>query len=158
MKNESGRSMVEMLGVLAIISILSIVGVAGYKLAMYRYHAGQLIDLTEKFSFLIFDRCRSVFDSHSTALASIDSCTPNTPGIPTFENTGIGNFPEYIYNKSILFKRISLDENNKKYIIHTQLKFKTKEHCLSVKLTKGIKSGCRESSTPYSLSMETIEN
>jgi len=33
-KNESGRSMVEMLGVLAIIGVLSVGGIAGYKMAM----------------------------------------------------------------------------------------------------------------------------
>ena len=33
-KNESGRSMVEMLGVLAIIGVLSVGGIAGYKYAM----------------------------------------------------------------------------------------------------------------------------
>lgn len=35
--NQSGRSMVEMLGVLAIIGVLSIGGVVGYRLAMERY-------------------------------------------------------------------------------------------------------------------------
>ena len=33
-KNQSGRSMVEMLGVLAIIGVLSIGGIAGYRAAM----------------------------------------------------------------------------------------------------------------------------
>ena len=33
MKNESGRSMVEMLGVLAIIGVLSVGGIAGYTTA-----------------------------------------------------------------------------------------------------------------------------
>jgi len=33
-KNQSGRSMVEMLGVLAIIGVLSVGGIAGYKMAM----------------------------------------------------------------------------------------------------------------------------
>ena len=39
--NESGRSMVEMLGVLAIIGVLSIGGVAGYVLAMHRHMANE---------------------------------------------------------------------------------------------------------------------
>ena len=43
-KNESGRSMVEMLGVLAIIGVLSIGGIAGYTLAMNRYRANTLLD------------------------------------------------------------------------------------------------------------------
>ncbi|MBR6412779.1 MAG: type II secretion system protein [Alphaproteobacteria bacterium] len=42
--NESGRSMVEMLGVLAIIGVLSIGGIAGYTLAMNRYRANELLN------------------------------------------------------------------------------------------------------------------
>ena len=41
-KRESGRSMVEMLGVLAIIGILSITGVYGYTIAMRRYRASEI--------------------------------------------------------------------------------------------------------------------
>jgi len=39
LKSQSGRSMVEMLGVLAIIGVLSIGGIAGYTMAMNRYRA-----------------------------------------------------------------------------------------------------------------------
>ena len=39
--NESGRSMVEMLGVLAIIGVLSVMGIAGYTQAMKRYRANE---------------------------------------------------------------------------------------------------------------------
>ena len=42
MKNESGRSMVEMLGVLAIIGVLSVGGIAGYTMAMRKYRANEL--------------------------------------------------------------------------------------------------------------------
>lgn len=47
MKNltELGRSMVEMLGVLAIIGVLSIVGIQGYKKAMNKMKANELIDM-----------------------------------------------------------------------------------------------------------------
>ncbi len=43
-KLESGRSMVEMLGVLAIIGVLSIGGIAGYTMAMNRYKANELLN------------------------------------------------------------------------------------------------------------------
>lgn len=49
-KIESGRSMVEMLGVLAIIGVLSIGGIAGYTMAMNRYKANQIIDIASKLS------------------------------------------------------------------------------------------------------------
>ncbi len=41
---DSGRSMVEMLGVLAIIGILSIGGIAGYKAAMRKYQTNEFIN------------------------------------------------------------------------------------------------------------------
>ena len=40
-KTESGRSMVEMLGVLAIIGVLSIGGIAGYTQAMKKYRVNE---------------------------------------------------------------------------------------------------------------------
>ena len=46
--SELGRSMVEMLGVLAVIGVLSIVGIAGYKKAMNKIHANELMDLGMK--------------------------------------------------------------------------------------------------------------
>ena len=47
-KNESGRSMVEMLAVLAIVGVLSVGGIAGYTMAMNRYQAGQIFDYAIK--------------------------------------------------------------------------------------------------------------
>jgi hypothetical protein len=44
-KNEKGRSMVEMLGVLAIIGVLSVGGIAGYSKAMYRFKMNKTIDI-----------------------------------------------------------------------------------------------------------------
>ena len=35
--NQSGRSMIEMLGVLAIVGVLSVAGIAGYSKAMAKY-------------------------------------------------------------------------------------------------------------------------
>ena len=41
--NESGRSMVEMLGVLAIIGVLSVMGIAGYTQAMKKYRTNEAV-------------------------------------------------------------------------------------------------------------------
>ncbi len=43
-KNESGRSMVEMLGVLAVIGVLSVGGISGYSYAMKRQRISQTIN------------------------------------------------------------------------------------------------------------------
>ena len=53
-KLESGRSMVEMLGVLAIIGVLSIGGIAGYVLSMNRYRANAILDAANKYASLVF--------------------------------------------------------------------------------------------------------
>ena len=42
--NETGRSMVEMLGVLAIIGVLSVGGIAGYTMAMNKYKANEILN------------------------------------------------------------------------------------------------------------------
>ena len=42
--NQSGRSMIEMLGVLAIIGVLSVGGIAGYSKAMTKYRINKTID------------------------------------------------------------------------------------------------------------------
>ncbi|MBQ8672313.1 MAG: hypothetical protein IJ525_07320 [Alphaproteobacteria bacterium] len=43
-KNETGRSMIEMLGVLAIIGVLSVGGIAGYSKAMLKYRINRTIE------------------------------------------------------------------------------------------------------------------
>ncbi len=44
LKNEQGRSMVEMLGVLAVIGVLSVAGIAGYSIAMQSYRTNEVIN------------------------------------------------------------------------------------------------------------------
>ena len=41
---QSGRSMIEMLGVLAIVGVLSVAGIAGYSKAMAKYKVNKLVD------------------------------------------------------------------------------------------------------------------
>ena len=52
-KIESGRSMVEMLGVLAIIAILSIGAIAGYNMALNRYKANEIINTAYKIAVVV---------------------------------------------------------------------------------------------------------
>ena len=44
LKNQNGRSMIEMLGVLAIIGVLSVGGIAGYSKAMQKYRINKAIE------------------------------------------------------------------------------------------------------------------
>ena len=55
LKNQSGRSMVEMLGVLAIIGVLSIGGIAGYRQAMTAHRANEFLN---DLSIFLFRRAR----------------------------------------------------------------------------------------------------
>ena len=43
-ENDTGRSMLEMLGVLAIIGVLSVGGIAGYSKAMMKYKVNKAIE------------------------------------------------------------------------------------------------------------------
>ena len=53
LKNEQGRSMVEMLGVLAVIGVLSVAGVGGYTAAMKRHRANELLNESSKRAVVI---------------------------------------------------------------------------------------------------------
>ena len=46
--NESGRSMVEMLGVLAVVGVLSVAGIAGVKTAMDKHRSNELMNEASK--------------------------------------------------------------------------------------------------------------
>ena len=56
-KSQSGRSMVEMLGVLAIIGVLSVGGIWGYSLSMRRHRANGVADYVSKFALGVYGRC-----------------------------------------------------------------------------------------------------
>jgi type II secretory pathway pseudopilin PulG len=47
---QSGRSMVEMLGVLAIVGVLSIAGISGYSMAMNKYRISRVLDQVQLLS------------------------------------------------------------------------------------------------------------
>ena len=50
---ETGRSMVEMLGVLAIVGVISIGGIAGYNYGMNRYRTNELLDGANKRAYTV---------------------------------------------------------------------------------------------------------
>ena len=81
--NESGRSMVEMLGVLAIIGVLSIGGIAGYTMAMNRYRANEVIDSVNKYAVIAYTACRTAM-----TMRGADDCEVGTD-YPTYEDSGL---------------------------------------------------------------------
>ena len=78
-KSESGRSMVEMLGVLAIIGVLSIGGIAGYTMAMNRFRANEVIDMANKYAALVFAQNQTSLARTGAALTTV----------PTLETLGL---------------------------------------------------------------------
>ncbi len=91
MNNESGRSMVEMLGVLAIIGVLSIGGIAGYTMAMNRYRANEIIDAAAKVAVIAMTKTDGSnatladIGYTNTTLAGLEGITANSTGTATID-------------------------------------------------------------------------
>ena len=89
-KSQSGRSMVEMLGVLAIIGVLSVGGIAGYSLSMRRHRANQVVDILSKYALITYNQCQQKVLNNE--FSSITECDPsNTNGY--FLEQDLGAFP-----------------------------------------------------------------
>ena len=87
---ETGRSMVEMLGVLAIIGVLSIGGIAGYTMSMRKHRANQVADALNKYALIIYGICQKyVIDGD---LTHINSCHKKT--YPTYQESGLSLVPD----------------------------------------------------------------
>ena len=92
LKSQSGRSMVEMLGVLAIIGVLSVGGIAGYSLSMRRHRANQVVDLVSKVALVSYSQCQQkILNGESL---SSNSCyySDDTSSVE-FEHAGVGSLP-----------------------------------------------------------------
>ena len=63
--HQSGRSMIEMLGVLAIIGVLSVAGIAGYSKAMQRHNLSETVQIFNS----VIRACASLKDVPNTGLA-----------------------------------------------------------------------------------------
>ena len=89
-KHESGRSMVEMLGVLAIIGVLSVGGIAGYTLAMRRHRANGVVDTFSKYALSLYTICQQkIMDGEKI---SIEDCRGIYLNLP-FNQAGLGDLP-----------------------------------------------------------------
>ena len=86
-KSQSGRSMVEMLGVLAIIGVLSVGGIAGYSLSMRRHRANGVVDLAAKYALVNYGICQQkIMDG---TISDVTGCA----SMISFDDAGIGNIP-----------------------------------------------------------------
>ena len=94
-KSQSGRSMVEMLGVLAIIGVLSVGGIAGYTLSMRRHRANGVADTVAKFALIAYSQCqKKILDGDFDSVRDCDSYYYyHNEDALTFEKAGIGSLP-----------------------------------------------------------------
>jgi len=87
--HESGRSMIEMLGVLAIIGVLSVGGIQGYSMAMSKFKVSKTTDQIQT----MVTNVRTLFAGQRTYKGLEDAATAYTMGIYTDETykSGDGN-------------------------------------------------------------------
>ena len=83
--NESGRSMVEMLGVLAIIGVLSIGGIAGYTTAMKSYKANEIANAVS----MLYVTGKATNEGAGTGSISYDSLGGWPEGATLTYNAGV---------------------------------------------------------------------
>ena len=126
-KSQSGRSMVEMLGVLAIIGVLSVGGIAGYSLSMRRHRANQIIDIASKFALLAYNKCQFYIDPvvDVSAIEDIEEC-----GIYSFSDFDIGDLPAGVTR--ITAEEISTDSKTGVDIVHISALFDDDKLCQAV--------------------------
>ncbi len=129
--NESGRSMVEMLGVLAIIGVLSIGGIAGYSMAMNRYRANEALDMANKFAVV-------VYSGYQTASAMGNNWTAPTLASSGLVNSGTSKTP----GGATITYSTSSDEDLKKGIVKLDIDFPTEAVCKAGASILGKNDGC----------------
>ena len=123
LKSQSGRSMVEMLGVLAIIGVLSVGGIAGYSLSMRRHRANGVVDTISKYASLGYARCQQlIVNGELTTFAGCES------HMQAFDDTDIGVMPAGV--SSILF--LGAWENEKADTTKIRVKFSDPKLCAAV--------------------------
>lgn len=131
-KNESGRSMVEMLGVLAIIGVLSIGGIAGYTLSMRRHRANQMLDLMNKYALIAYGACQKALTDGT--IIALSSCRLEDH-VPYYSDSDIGPSTGFA---SINFRNITQESGVD--IVNILVSFQEKEICKSAVSTAGVKN------------------
>ncbi|MBQ8672418.1 MAG: hypothetical protein IJ525_07860 [Alphaproteobacteria bacterium] len=104
-QNESGRSMIEMLGVLAIIGVLSVGGIAGYSKAMMKYRINKTIEQTT----LIAGNVRTFFAPQKNYIGVIcygNNC--DASGCWGVSGVDAQGDPTYAYNGCPIVKKAKI--------------------------------------------------
>ena len=86
MKTQSGRSMIEMLGVLAIIGVLSVGGLAGYTRAMRSNRVNNILDFVNRAWVEKRSAGTGIGTSKEESCKKLTGSTSNPTGISTDQN------------------------------------------------------------------------
>ena len=125
-KNEqSGRSMVEMLGVLAIIGVLSIGGISGYSKAMAKYRVNKTLD---QISMLVMN-IRTLFSSSVDYTGLDDAMAINLGIIPADMQMGSGSTKSIVNAYQGAVKVNVGTDTREFYVTYTGL---TQEACVAL--------------------------
>ena len=138
LKSQSGRSMVEMLGVLAIIGVLSVGGIAGYSLSMRRHRANQIVDIASKYALTIYNQCQQhLLNTNGT---TVDDCVGQA-NISYFDEAGLSLPAGVTGAASPLF---SVDATSGADVVHVYLSVPDQKLCQAVASIAG--SACGQES------------
>ena len=147
-KLESGRSMVEMLGVLAIIGVLSVGGIAGYSLSMRRHRANGVVDIVSKYALSAYSVCQQkVMNGEASDVSECHYGTANDDGAIdlSFENAGIGAMPAGVTSFASWW--VSSNATTGVDTVHIPVWFSDQKLCQAVASVVG--SSCNKRGTDY---------
>ena len=139
-KLESGRSMVEMLGVLAIIGVLSVGGIAGYSLAMRRHRANGVVDLISKYALITYNQCQQKILNGETTGGSSGGYLVGCIGseLMEFQKAGIGDVPAGV--QSVMLDGIQNNQTEGIDTVVIDVSFNDSKLCQAVGSVTG--TGC----------------
>ena len=157
-KSQSGRSMVEMLGVLAIIGVLSVGGIAGYSLSMRRHRANGVVDLVSKYALSAYSACqqRVLNGEANTSCYHTELLSDNSGSyiyLP-FSDTGIGALPAGV--TGFTSWAIELNTTTGVDTAYMRVNFSDQKLCQAVASIAG--SSCDKGGTNYSTEVKIQQN
>ena len=155
--NESGRSMVEMLGVLAIIGVLSVGGIAGYTMAMNRYRSNEIIDMANKLAVVAFSARETYAAMHNGDASDFEAPTLSSSGLYTGSTINGATFGDITYhtgttcgvtgNANTVQSSDTADATETATSVQIPITFDTANVCKAAASTLGLDVECADRTT-----------
>ena len=156
-KLESGRSMVEMLGVLAIIGVLSVGGIAGYSLSMRRHRANQVVDYVAKHALMAYSLCqKKILDGTATYDSDIISGCESNMLVPGYRIQELGNLPANV--TELYHAHVAFNPTTKEESVVTNVVFSDPKLCQAVASIAGGATCDHHSANEYWLTITIKQN